>query len=53
MTMYKEKYQLSDMEPVIVRALAMGGTFAFYPCGTSMLPTIHEGKDQMIAMACG
>lgn len=46
--MYKEKYQLSDMEPVIVRTLAMGGTFAFYPSGTSMLPTIHAGRDQII-----
>lgn len=47
-TMYREKYQLSDMEPVIVRALAMGGTFAFYPCGTSMLPTIREERNQVI-----
>lgn len=49
--MNKEKYPLSDMEPMIHRALSMGGTFTFYPCGTSMLPTIREGRDQVILTA--
>ena len=41
-------YNLSDLEPILKRTLSEGGTFRFYPRGTSMLPTIKEGRDQVL-----
>lgn len=49
--MEREFYNLSDMEPVIRKVLAEGGTFPFYPKGTSMEPTIHQGTDQVLIKA--
>ena len=44
-------YNLSDLEPILKRTLSEGGTFRFYPRGTSMLPTIKEGRDQVLLTA--
>ena len=41
-------YNLSDLEPILKHTLSEGGTFRFYPRGTSMLPTIKEGRDQVL-----
>ena len=49
--MEREFYNLSDMESVIRKVLAKGGTFPFYPKGTSMEPTIHQGTDQVLIKA--
>ena len=49
--MEREVYNLSDMEPVLRKVLAEGGTFPFYPKGTSMEPTIHQGIDQVLLKA--
>ncbi len=46
--MKKVHYNLSEMEPVIRNVLSKGGTFQFYPQGTSMLPSIVAGKDQVL-----
>lgn len=45
--MGRERYNLRDMEPVMRKVLAEGGVFPFYPKGTSMEPTIHQGTDQV------
>lgn len=45
--MEKKHYSLAEMEPVIRKVLAEGGTFRFYPKGTSMEPMIHQGQDQV------
>ena len=49
--MERECYNLRDMEPVIRKVLAEGGVFSFYPKGTSMEPTIHQGTDQVLLKA--
>ena len=49
--MERECYNLRDMEPVIRKVLAEGGVFPFYPKGTSMEPTIHQGTDQVLLKA--
>lgn len=46
--MEKEKFNLAEMEPIIHKVLSEGGTFRFYPKGTSMEPMIHQGQDQVI-----
>ena len=45
--MERESFSLSDMEPVIKKVLSEEGIFSFYPKGTSMEPTIHQGVDQV------
>ena len=45
--MERSRFDLSEMEPVIQKVLAEGGIFPFYPNGTSMEPTIHQGEDQV------
>lgn len=49
--MKKQCYNLSEVEPMMQRMLAEGGTFQFYPHGTSMLPLIREDRDQVILTA--
>lgn len=49
--MERECYNLRDMEPVMRKVLAEGGVFPFYPKGTSMEPTIHQGTDQVLLKA--
>lgn len=46
--MKKKSYNLSDMEGILHKTLTAGGTFRFYPRGTSMLPTIKEGRDMVL-----
>ena len=39
---------LKDFWPVMKEVLESGGDFTFYPNGTSMMPLIREGVDQVI-----
>lgn len=49
--MEREHYNLADMEPVIRKVLSEGGTFQFYPKGTSMEPMIHQRQDMVLLRA--
>ena len=42
-----EQTSLGASEDIIRALLAEGGVFSFKPYGTSMLPTIHEGRDSV------
>lgn len=42
------QYNLSEMIPVMKRVWAKGGTFSFYPRGTSMQPFLVQGRDKVI-----
>lgn len=42
------QYNMSEMIPVMNRIFAKGGTFSFYPAGTSMQPFIVQGRDKVI-----
>lgn len=46
--MKKQVYQLEKLEPVIRKSLSEGGTFCFYPHGSSMLPLIVEERDKVL-----
>lgn len=39
---------LKELYPLIAEGLSAGGTYRFYPKGTSMLPLLIEGKDSII-----
>lgn len=39
---------LKDFWPIMKEVIESGGEFAFYPHGTSMLPLIRQGKDQVV-----
>ena len=39
---------LNEFWPVMKEVIESGGEFAFYPRGTSMMPLIREGVDQVI-----
>lgn len=39
---------LKELYPLIAEGLSAGGTYRFYPKGTSMLPLLTEGKDSII-----
>ena len=39
---------LKDFWPVMKEVIESGGEFTFYPHGTSMLPLIRQGKDQVV-----
>ena len=39
---------LKEFWPVMKEVIESGGEFTFYPNGTSMMPLIREGKDQVI-----
>ena len=39
---------LKDFWPVMKEVIESGGEFAFYPHGTSMLPLIRQGQDQVV-----
>lgn len=45
--MEKIKCNFNDMELMVTTVLLKNGEFKFYPSGTSMLPFIREGKDQV------
>ena len=42
---------LSELLPVIREVLAKGGEFELHPHGSSMLPTIREGRDTVMLTA--
>lgn len=44
-------YTFSDLEPIIREKLAMGAEVKIAPKGTSMLPLIHQGRDEVILTA--
>lgn len=43
----KENFELAEAVGVIGEAVESGGRFAFYPRGTSMLPTIRPERDMV------
>lgn len=46
--MQKIDMKLEEMEPVMRKVLAEGGTFSFYPRGTSMNPFLVQGRDCVV-----
>ena len=42
-----KKISLAEMEPVLCELLSAGGSFRMTITGTSMLPTLHDGRDQV------
>ena len=40
--------ELNDLYPLIKEVLDNGGTFRFYPRGTSMEPLLHAGSDSIV-----
>lgn len=46
--MKKEFFKLEECEPVIRKVLGEGGTFPFYPRGTSMKPFILAERDMVV-----
>ena len=44
----REILPLDELAPIIAEAVSLGGTFVFYPGGTSMLPTIRPGEDAVV-----
>ena len=45
--MNKQTVNLEEMMPIIEECLASGGTVSFKPHGTSMLPLLREGRDEV------
>lgn len=45
--METDKVSLNEMYPLILTQLEEGGTVSFKPKGTSMLPTIRQGIDEV------
>ena len=39
---------LKDFWPIMKEVIESGGEFTFYPHGTSMLPLIRQGEDQVV-----
>ncbi len=46
--MSKPNVNLKEFWPVMKEVIESGGEFTFYPHGTSMLPLIREGVDQVV-----
>lgn len=44
--MKKQEIKLEQMESTIRKVLTAGGSFSFYPRGTSMQPFIVQGQGQ-------
>lgn len=44
----EKQYRLEDLMPLIREQLAAGKTVRFSPRGTSMLPMLRQGKDQVV-----
>lgn len=49
--MQRAEFDLGEMLPVILEVLQSGGEFRLYPKGSSMLPTLREGKDSVLLTA--
>lgn len=47
----KDKFTYSELEPIIREKLSNGGTVTIQPKGTSMMPLIRQGKDEVILKA--
>lgn len=45
--MQKQEIKLEQMEETIRKVLEKGGTFTFYPRGTSMQPFVVQGRDKI------
>lgn len=43
----RDLVNLEELYPLMAEVIAKGGTFRFYPRGTSMLPMLVEGKDSV------
>lgn len=46
--MSKPNVNLKEFWPVMKEVIESGGEFTFYPHGTSMLPLVREGIDQVV-----
>ena len=46
--MNKPNVNLKEFWPVMKEVIESGGEFTFYPHGTSMMPLIREGVDQVV-----
>ena len=46
--MSKPNVSLKEFWPVMKEVIESGGEFTFYPHGTSMMPLIREGVDQVV-----
>lgn len=44
----EKQYRLEDLMPLIREQLAAGKTVRFSPRGTSMLPMLRQGRDQVV-----
>ena len=49
--MKKQEIKLEQMESTIRKVLTAGGSFSFYPRGTSMQPFIVQGRDKVTLAA--
>lgn len=47
----RESIELSELYPLMAEVIAQGGSFRFYPRGTSMLPMLVEGEDSVLLAA--
>lgn len=47
MDMQKKEIKLAQMEETIRKVLDKGGSFTFYPRGTSMQPFVVQGRDKI------
>lgn len=43
----RDLVELDELYPLMAEVIAKGGTFRFYPRGTSMLPMLREGEDSV------
>ena len=43
----RDLVELTELYPLMAEVIAKGGTFRFYPRGTSMLPMLVEGEDSV------
>ncbi len=43
----RDLVDLHELYPLMAEVIANGGTFRFYPRGTSMLPMLREGEDSV------
>ena len=51
--MKKQEIKLEQMESTIRKVLTAGGSFSFYPRGTSMQPFIVQGRDKVTLAVLG
>ncbi len=44
----RDEIELSELYPLMDEVISAGGTFRFYPRGTSMLPLLVQGSDSVV-----